>query len=143
MAKRQKKPKKQNKIWELYDASSSLQRKRKFCPKCVAPHELHKDEIEALRLTEEEMKDAQPMLGVGCKLCDGGGYKGRMGLFEVLEIEDQIRRMIIEERPVGHLRDFAVEHGYMKTLRNDGVRKVVTGQTSVAEVMRVTSSDEH
>ena len=116
---------------------------RKFCPKCVAPHELHKDEIEALRLTEDEMKDAQPMQGVGCKLCDGGGYKGRMGLFEVLEIEDQIRRMIIEERPVGHLRDFAVEHGYMKTLRNDGVRKVTTGKTSVAEVMRVTSSDEH
>lgn len=116
---------------------------RKFCPKCVAPHELHKDEIEALRLTEDEMKDAQPMQGVGCKLCDGGGYKGRMGLFEVLEIEDHLRRMIIEERPVGHLRDFAVEHGYMKTLRNDGVRKVTTGKTSVAEVMRVTSSDEH
>ena len=61
----------------------------------------------------------------------------------MLEIEDQIRRMIIEERPVGHLRDFAVEHGHMKTLRNDGVRKVTTGKTSVAEVMRVTSSDEH
>lgn len=66
-----------------------------------------------------------------------------MGLFEVLEIEDQIRRMIIDERPVGDLRDYAVEHGYMKTLRADGVRKVVAGQTSVAEVMRVTSSDEH
>jgi len=116
---------------------------RKFCPKCVAPHVLHKDEIHALQLTEDEMKDSRPMMGVGCKLCDGGGYKGRMGLFEVLEIEDQIRRMIIEERPVGDIRDFAVEHGHMKTLRHDGVRKVTTGQTSVAEVMRVTASDEH
>jgi len=116
---------------------------RKFCPKCVAPHVLHKDEIHALQLTEDEMKDSRPMMGVGCKLCDGGGYKGRMGLFEVLEVEDQLRRMIIEERPVGDIRDYAVEHGHMKTLRQDGVRKVTSGQTSVAEVMRVTASDEH
>tara|TARA_B100000959_G_scaffold278150_1_gene336014 strand:- start:54 stop:1781 length:1728 start_codon:yes stop_codon:yes gene_type:complete len=116
---------------------------RKFCKACVAPHELHKDEIDALQLTEDEMKDCHPMIGPGCKACDGGGYKGRMGLFEVLEIEDQLRRMIIDERPVGDIRDYAVEHGHMKTLRNDGVRKVVSGQTSVAEVMRVTSSDEH
>jgi len=116
---------------------------RKFCPKCVAPHVLHKDEIHALQLTEDEMKDSRPMMGVGCKLCDGGGYKGRMGLFEVLEIEDQLRRMIIEERPVGDIRDYAVEHGHMKTLRKDGVRKVTSGTTSVAEVMRVTASDEH
>jgi general secretion pathway protein E/type IV pilus assembly protein PilB len=116
---------------------------RKFCPKCVAPHVLHKDEIHALQLTEDEMKDSRPMMGVGCKLCDGGGYKGRMGLFEVLEIEDQLRRMIIEERPVGDIRDYAVEHGHMKTLRQDGVRKVTSGTTSVAEVMRVTASDEH
>jgi type II secretory ATPase GspE/PulE/Tfp pilus assembly ATPase PilB-like protein len=66
-----------------------------------------------------------------------------MGLFEVLEIEDQLRRMIIEERPVGDIRDYAVEHGHMKTLRKDGVRKVTSGTTSVAEVMRVTASDEH
>ncbi|MDP6903381.1 MAG: GspE/PulE family protein [Verrucomicrobiota bacterium] len=116
---------------------------RKFCPKCVAPHVLHKDEIHALQLTEDEMKDSRPMMGVGCKLCDGGGYKGRMGLFEVLEVEDQLRRMIIEERPVGDIRDYAVEHGHMKTLRQDGVRKVTSGTTSVAEVMRVTASDEH
>ena len=116
---------------------------RKFCKGCVAPHKLHKDEIDALRLTEEEMKDCRPMTGVGCKLCDGGGYKGRLGLFEVLEIEDQLRRMIIDERPVGDLRDYAVENGHMKTLRQDGVRKVTSGTTSVAEVMRVTASDEH
>ena len=116
---------------------------RKFCKACVAPHTLHKDEIDSLRLTQEEMKDAHPMLSTGCKVCEGGGYKGRMGLFEVLEIEDQLRRMIIDERPVGDLRDYAVEHGHMRTLRNDGVRKVTTGQTSVAEVMRVTASDEH
>ena len=116
---------------------------RKFCKICVAPHTLHKDEIHALQLTEEEMQDSRPMMGVGCETCDGGGYKGRMGLFEVLELEDQLKRMIIDERPVGDLRDYAVEHGHMNTLRTDGVRKVTSGQTSVAEVMRVTASDEH
>jgi type IV pilus assembly protein PilB len=109
----------------------------------VQPHELHKDEINALQLTEDEMKDMQPMLGTGCKACDDSGYKGRMGLFEVLEMEDQLARMVIEERPINEFRDYAVEHGHMRTLRHDGVKKVTSGMTSVAEVMRVTASDEH
>ena len=116
---------------------------RKFCKNCVQPHELHKDEINALQLTEDEMKDMQPMLGTGCKACDDTGYKGRMGLFEVLEMEDQLARMVIEERPINEFRDYAVEHGHMRTLRYDGVKKVTSGMTSVAEVMRVTASDEH
>ena len=116
---------------------------RKFCKNCVGPHELHQDEISALQLTEDEMKDMRPMLGTGCKACDVTGYKGRMGLFEVLEMEDQLARMIIEERPINEFRDYAVENGLMRTLRHDGVKKVTSGMTSVAEVMRVTASDEH
>ena len=116
---------------------------RRFCKNCVQPHELHQDEISALQLTEDEMKDMRPMLGTGCKACDDTGYKGRMGLFEVLEMEDQLARMIIEERPINEFRDYAVENGLMRTLRHDGVKKVTSGMTSVAEVMRVTASDEH
>ena len=83
------------------------------------------------------------MVGAGCKACDGGGYKGRMGLFEVLELNDELKRMVIDEQPVGLLRDYALEHDCMHTLRQDGVEKVVTGMTSVSEVVRVTASDEH
>ena len=83
------------------------------------------------------------MIGAGCNACDGGGYKGRMGLFEVLELEDQIKRLVIEGEPSAVLRDFALENGLMKTLRTDGTRKVLSGSTSVAEVIRVTSTDEH
>ena len=66
-----------------------------------------------------------------------------MGLFEVLELEDQIKRLIIENEPSAVLRDYAMEHGLMKTLRQDGVSKVISGSTSVSEVLRVTSVDEN
>ena len=60
-----------------------------------------------------------------------------------MELEDQIKRLIIEGQPSAVLRDYAIEHGLMKTLRADGVRKVINGTTSVSEVVRVTSTDEH
>ena len=116
---------------------------RKFCKKCETTHILTEGERKALDLTEEDLKDARTLIGAGCKACDGNGYKGRLGLFEVLELEDQIKRLIIEGEPSGVLRDYALEHGLMKTLRQDGVRKVVSGVTSVSEVIRVTSVDEH
>ena len=82
------------------------------------------------------------MMGTGCKACDDTGYKGRMGLFEVLEMDDQLARMVIEEKPS---MNFAIMlwKMAMRTLRHDGVKKVTSGMTSVAEVMRVTASDEH
>ena len=116
---------------------------RKFCKKCETPHILTEGERKALDLTEEDLKDARTMIGAGCNACDGNGYKGRMGLFEVMELEDQIKRLIIEGQPSAVLRDYAMEHGLMKTLRADGVRKVINGSTSVSEVVRVTSTDEH
>ena len=116
---------------------------RRFCKKCETSHDLTEGERKALDLTDEDLKDAQTMIGAGCNACDGGGYKGRMGLFEVLELEDQIKRLVIEGEPSAVLRDFALENGLMKTLRTDGTRKVLSGSTSVAEVIRVTSTDEH
>ncbi len=116
---------------------------RKFCQKCETNHTLTEGERKALDLTDEDLKDARTRIGAGCNACDGNGYKGRMGLFEVLELEDQIKRLVIEGEASGVLRDYAIENGLMKTLRQDGVRKVISGMTSVAEVVRVTSSDEH
>ena len=80
---------------------------RKFCKKCETPHILTEGERKALDLTEEDLKDARTMIGAGCKACDGNGYKGRMGLFECLELEDQIKRLIIEGEPDAI---FTVEH---------------------------------
>jgi type IV pilus assembly protein PilB len=115
---------------------------RRFCGRCVSEHTLTEGEKKALDLTDEDMKDARPMIGPGCRYCDGNGYKGRMGLFEVLELDDSLRRLVIEGKAAGELREAALEADLMKTLRVDGVRKVLSGMTSVSEVIRVTSSDE-
>ena len=115
---------------------------RRFCGRCVSEHVLTEGEKKALDLTDEDMKDARPMIGTGCRYCDGNGYKGRMGLFEVLELDDSLRRLVIEGKAAGELREAALEADLMKTLRVDGVRKVLSGMTSVSEVIRVTSSDE-
>ena len=115
---------------------------RRFCGRCVSEHTLTEGEKKALDLTDEDMKDARPMIGPGCRYCDGNGYKGRMGLFEVLELDDGLRRLVIEGKAAGELREAALEADLMKTLRVDGVRKVLSGMTSVSEVIRVTSSDE-
>ena len=115
---------------------------RKFCKKCETTHTLTEGEMKALELKDEDIKDANTLIGLGCKACDGGGYKGRLGLFEVLEFEDELKRLIIKGESSATLRDFALEKGIMKTLRQDGVGKVLSGDTSVAEVVRVTVSDE-
>ncbi|MDE2681194.1 MAG: GspE/PulE family protein [Verrucomicrobiota bacterium] len=116
---------------------------RRICGKCVIQHKLTEGEIKALRLTPEQVETAMPMIGAGCKACDGGGYKGRFGIFEVLEIDNTLQRMIIDEKPVADLREYALKNGLMKTLRMDGINKVMSGMTTVEEVMRTTTSDEH
>ena len=116
---------------------------RRVCGKCVIQHKLTEGEIKALRLTPEQVETAMPMIGAGCKACDGGGYKGRFGIFEVMEIDDTLQRMIIDERPVAELREYALKNDLMKTLRMDGINKVMSGMTTVEEVMRTTTSDEH
>ena len=115
---------------------------RRVCSKCVIQHKLTEGEIKALRLTPEQVETAMPMIGAGCKTCDGGGYKGRFGIFEVMEIDDTLQRMIIDERPVAELREYALKNGLMKTLRMDGINKVMSGMTTVEEVLRTTTSDE-
>jgi type II secretory ATPase GspE/PulE/Tfp pilus assembly ATPase PilB-like protein len=115
---------------------------RKFCKKCQTPHILTEGERKALNLKEEDLKDARTMIGAGCRQCEGNGYKGRMGLFEVLELEDQMKRLIIRHAPVAELKEYALENGLMKTLRSDGVAKVIAGMTSASEVVRVTSTEE-
>ena len=74
---------------------------------------------------------------VGCARCGHSGYKGRLGLFEVMELSDEIRSMAIERRPADEIRTVACEQG-MRLLREDGLDKVKLGATSIEEVARVT-----
>ena len=113
---------------------------RRLCPECKKPHDLTEGEMEALRIDASHIEGATVMQPVGCEKCRGLGYKGRLGIFEVFLINDEVRHMINEKAPTLVLRKRAREFG-MRTLREDGIRKVLAGMTSAEEVISVTMSD--
>jgi len=76
----------------------------------------------------------------GCAQCMGSGYRGRTGIYELFRITDEARSLIVRKAPAGEIRRYAVEHG-MVTLREDAWAKACSGQTTVAEILRVTQED--
>ena len=113
---------------------------RRLCPKCKAPHELTDAELRGLRLERSQLETATVMRAVGCDACRKLGYKGRLGIFEIFLIDDEVRHMINEGASTVELRRRARELG-MRTLREDGVRKVLSGMTTAEEVISATMSD--
>jgi type IV pilus assembly protein PilB len=76
----------------------------------------------------------------GCARCGGSGYKGRIGLYEVMSVTDDIRRLCVERASADRIAEVAVAQG-MRRLRDDGLDKIRAGRTSVSEVARVTGSN--
>ncbi|MDQ6654449.1 MAG: Flp pilus assembly complex ATPase component TadA [Verrucomicrobiota bacterium] len=113
---------------------------RRLCAKCKKPGELKETELRALRVEASQLGDAQIMVPVGCDRCRGTGFKGRMGIFEIFVIDDDVRHMINNRKSTLQLRQRARELG-MRTLREDGVRKVLGGLTSAEEVISITLGD--
>ncbi len=113
---------------------------RKLCQNCKEPAELTESEVESLGLDPSQLSEATIMKGKGCDKCKQLGYKGRMGIFEIFLIDDDVRHMINEKSSTIDLRKRAREMG-MRTLREDGIRKVLSGLTSAEEVISVTMSD--
>jgi type IV pilus assembly protein PilB len=113
---------------------------RRLCTHCKHPAELSETEMRALRIEPSQMSDAQVMKAPGCEHCRHTGYRGRMGIFEIFIIDDDVRHMINKRTSTFLLRQRARELG-MRTLREDGVRKVLTGLTSADEVISVTIAD--
>jgi type IV pilus assembly protein PilB len=113
---------------------------RKLCPVCKAPHVLTDKEARALRFDNRTGDSSSVMGPVGCDKCRGNGYRGRAGIFELFQIDDEVRHMINENLTSSQLRKRARELG-MRTLRDDGIRKVLAGMTSPEEVIHVTMSD--
>src|SRR5207248_2957047 len=96
---------------------------------CKKSSELSESELRALRIEASQMSEANAMRPVGCDRCRQTGYKGRMGIFEIFEIDDEVRHMVNNRASTLQLRQRARELG-MRTLREDGVRKVLAGMTS-------------
>lgn len=113
---------------------------RKLCPICKGPAELSEKEMRALSLDSSRVSNATIFGPVGCEKCRGGGFKGRMGIFEIFKIDDEVRTMINTGLTTTQLRRRARELG-MRTLREDGIRKVLAGLTSGQEVVHATMSD--
>ncbi len=113
---------------------------RKVCRKCAAPSLPTEAELRALNLDPATLKNANFQKGKGCSECSGTGCRGRFGIFEIFVIDDEARRLIYEKVPSSVLRARAREMG-MRTLREDGIRKVVAGLTTPEEVIRATVGD--
>jgi type IV pilus assembly protein PilB len=113
---------------------------RRLCNICKEPGEMTETELRALRIEPGQLREAQVMKPVGCDECRRIGYKGRMGIFEIFIIDDEVRHMINRRSPTLMLRQRARELG-MRTLREDGVRKVLAGLTSAEEVISITVGD--
>jgi type IV pilus assembly protein PilB len=105
---------------------------RRLCDSCRE----HKS-IPASALSADGAGTVDIYEAVGCARCAGTGYRGRVGLFEVMVVSDEVRRLVLERAPASQIAAVAIQEG-MRTLREDGLSKVAEGLTSLAEVTRVT-----
>jgi type II secretory ATPase GspE/PulE/Tfp pilus assembly ATPase PilB-like protein len=115
---------------------------RKVCANCKQPSELDPAECSSLGIEPAQLGAATVMKGAGCERCKGSGYKGRMGIFEIFVVDDEVRHMINQQANTIELRKRAREMG-MRTLREDGIRKVLSGITTAEEVISATMADSH
>ena len=113
---------------------------RKICKKCPMPYQPSESELASLGLDPGKASTATFMRGKGCNDCNKTGYRGRFGIFEIFVIDDEARKLIYDRVPSSTLRARAREMG-MRTLREDGARKVMAGLTTAEEVVRATTGD--
>ncbi|RKY37683.1 MAG: hypothetical protein DRP78_00435 [Candidatus Omnitrophota bacterium] len=111
---------------------------RLLCPECREKYVPCHRELESVGLMDKDLSKAEFYRGKGCKLCDYSGYKGRIGIFELLVFNEDIRSLILDKASVADLRQQAVKDG-MRTLREDGILKLFAGKTTVEELVNVTA----
>ena len=110
---------------------------RTICKRCKTPYEPTEQQLALLGLTPHDVGDRVFYYGRGCRECNDSGYRGRKGIFELLIITDEIRELINQRAPTVVIRQKAIEQG-MVTLREDGLRAIFDGETTVEEVLKYT-----
>ncbi len=113
---------------------------RRICPKCKEPHRPEDYLLRALNMTEQQVSAATFMKGAGCQNCSGTGFRGRMSIVEIFTVTEEIQRLIYENATATTVRRKAREGG-MRSLREDGIRKVTAGMTTAEEVISITVGD--
>jgi type IV pilus assembly protein PilB len=109
---------------------------RRLCPQCKRERKVPPDVLVRAGYTPEEAAKVQPFGPVGCQHCFETGYRGRLGVFEIMVMDEDIQRLFLHESPAEQLRAVAIEHD-MVTLRRDALDKVASGMTSLEEIARV------
>jgi len=110
---------------------------RKICPHCMETFEMSSDDLMAMGIEIEKTGMIELKRGRGCIKCRGTGYLGRVGIFEVIAVTEQIRELIVQEGSVDMIRQAACKEG-MVTLRENAIKKMLDGETTYQEVIRVT-----
>jgi len=110
---------------------------RTVCKNCRTPFEPTENQLSLLNLSPHDLGDKVFHYGRGCQICHDSGYKGRRGIFELLVVSDQVRALINERAPTVVLRQKAIELG-MTSLREDGLRGIFEGDTTIEEVVKYT-----
>ena len=113
---------------------------RKVCPKCKVRYEPPAHILAGIGLPPEIAKKANFMRGKGCNHCNKRGYRGRMGIFELMSMTTQIREMTFKGESTQNIRKVARKQG-MRTLFEDGMIKALKGVTTLDEVMRITQRE--
>jgi type IV pilus assembly protein PilB len=111
---------------------------RRICKDCKTEAEYTSDELAALGMKDEAVADITFYKGAGCDTCEGTGYRGRAGLYEVMALSPALRRLILQGASTADLQDQAVEDG-MLTLRMDGIMKLRKGVTTLEEIVKETA----
>ncbi len=112
---------------------------RKICPTCKAKADVPRDLLQKLGIKTTE-KNAIAV-GKGCEACRQTGYRGRMGILELLTVDDTIREMLVRGSSADKIKEYAVKQKGMKTLRDDAIEKLKLGLTTVEEVLRTTTEE--
>lgn len=110
---------------------------RRVCKECRTPFRPKEDVLTQLGLSASEIGDQSFYFGKGCETCNGTGYKGRVGIYELLDVREPIRQLINERAPSVVIRQKGIELG-MTTLRQDGIRNLLEGHTTIEEVLKYT-----
>jgi len=115
---------------------------RTICPHCKEEQKVERSYLRRIGFPEEDIETARFYHGTGCEDCRQLGYQGRMGIYELLILNEALRPLILNRAPASTIAQRAIEFG-MRTLRTDGWNKVKAGLTTIEEVLRVTQIEEH
>ena len=113
---------------------------RKICMDCREPVKVHPQLLIDLGIPPDEVKSVQAYKGKGCSICNNTGYKGRLGLYEVMPMKEEIKELVLSRASNSEIKKEAIRLG-MKTLRQSGIVKIKDGVTTIEEVLRSTIED--